>query len=177
MVCDRRGIPLTGLITAANAHDSEVMVPLLDPIRPDPQPERKTPAPTGKLHADKAYDQGPLRAEIRRRGITARNGVEASDRLGRHRWIAEACLSRLLRNRRLVRRYDRKAAFFASLSLVAAVEMQVPVPAMASAAGPRPAPARGSAVAAADARTPRRRVGNGAGQRCPGGRTPRRSDR
>jgi hypothetical protein len=33
-------------------------------------------------------------------------------RLGRHRWIVEACLSWLLNNRRLVRRYDRKAEHF-----------------------------------------------------------------
>ena len=42
----------------------------------------------------------------------ARKNVESSQRLGRHRWIAEACLSWLLTNRRLVRRYDRKADHF-----------------------------------------------------------------
>jgi hypothetical protein len=31
---------------------------------------------------------------------------------GRNRWIVESCLSWLLRNRRLVRRYDRKAEHF-----------------------------------------------------------------
>lgn len=68
-----------------------------------------------KLHADKAYDQPVLRREVRRRGIgvrIARKGIESSKRLGRHRWIVEACLSWLLRNRRLVRRYDRKAEHF-----------------------------------------------------------------
>lgn len=42
----------------------------------------------------------------------ARKGVESSQRLGRHRWVVEACLSWLLRNRRLVRRYERKAEHF-----------------------------------------------------------------
>ena len=68
-----------------------------------------------KLHADKAYDVRALRAEIRRRGIQvriARKGIESSQRLGRHRWIVEACLSWLTRNRRLIRRYDRKAQHF-----------------------------------------------------------------
>jgi hypothetical protein len=44
-------------------------------------------------------------------GITvriARKGVESTQRLGRHRWIVEACLS-WLNNRRLVRCYERKA--------------------------------------------------------------------
>ena len=56
-----------------------------------------------------------LRTEVRRRGIKVRiasKGIESSTRLGRHRWIVEACLSWLTRNRRLVRRYDRKADHF-----------------------------------------------------------------
>jgi transposase len=69
----------------------------------------------GKLHADKAYDMPALRAEIRRRGIAARIAckcIESSTRLGRYRWIVEACLSWLMNNRRLARRYERKAEHF-----------------------------------------------------------------
>jgi transposase len=57
----------------------------------------------------------PPSVALGRRGILiriARKGIESSQRLGRHRWIIEACLSWLLRYRRLVRRYDRKAAHF-----------------------------------------------------------------
>lgn len=56
-----------------------------------------------------------LRAEIRRCGITvriARKAVESSQRLGRHRWVIEARLTRLLNNRRLVHRYERRADHF-----------------------------------------------------------------
>ena len=77
----------------------------------------------GKLHADKAYDHPTLRREVRARGITvriARKGIESSQRLGRHRWIVESCLSWLLRNRRLVRRYDRKAEHFQAFADLAA---------------------------------------------------------
>src|SRR5439155_11493290 len=100
VLCDRAGLPLTVLISAANTHDSQLMVPLLDsivPIRSHRGRPRQRPA---KLHADKAYDQPALRREIRRRGITvriARKGVESSTRLGRHRWIIESCLSWLTR--------------------------------------------------------------------------------
>jgi IS5 family transposase len=48
-------------------------------------PQHKRPQ---KLHADKAYDTGPLREEVRRRGITphiARRDIESSERLGRQR--------------------------------------------------------------------------------------------
>jgi hypothetical protein len=42
-----------------------------------------------------------------------------SERLGRHRWISEACLSGLTRNRRLVRCYDRKAEHFQAFTDIA----------------------------------------------------------
>ena len=38
--------------------------------------------------------------------------MESSQRLGRHRWVAEACLSWLLNNRRPIRRHERKAEHF-----------------------------------------------------------------
>jgi transposase len=103
------------LTSAANTHDSQLMIPLLDSIAPIRTPRGRPRHRPMKLHADKAYDQRSLRAELRRRGIQpriARKGIESSQRLGRHRWIVEACLSWLLRNRRLVRRYERKAEHF-----------------------------------------------------------------
>lgn len=90
-----------------------------DPTARLDRPGSRTTRPTrhrpAKLHADKAYDVRALRDEVRRRGIAvriARKGVESSERLGRHRWVVESCLSWLQRNRRLVRRYERKAELF-----------------------------------------------------------------
>lgn len=103
------------LVTAANVHDSRLLLPLLDSIIPVRGPRGRPRHRPAKLHADKAYDVPVLRAEVARRGITvriARKGVESSQRLGRHRWIVEACLAWLQRNRRLIRRYDRKAEHF-----------------------------------------------------------------
>ncbi|TYC07386.1 transposase, partial [Micromonospora sp. MP36] len=90
VVCDRAGLPLAVMVTAANVHDSQLLLPMLDSV-----PAIRTPAGRrrwrpDKLHADKAYDSRGLRAEVRRRGIAvriARKGVESSTRLGRHRWI------------------------------------------------------------------------------------------
>jgi transposase len=39
----------------------------------------------------------------------ARRGVESSARLGRHRWKVERSLARLVANRRLTVRYERRA--------------------------------------------------------------------
>ncbi len=109
---DRQGIPLAVRLSAANVHDSRMMLDTIDAIAPIKRPvgrPRKRPA---KLHADKAYDSGPLREELRRRSITpriARRGIESSERLGRHRWVVERTLAWLNRYRRLRIRYERRA--------------------------------------------------------------------
>jgi transposase len=114
-VVDRRGIPLAVRVSGANAHDATQLLPLVDAIpsiigpRGKPGRPRKRPA---KLHADKAYDSSHLRRGLRVRGITpriARRGIDASQRLGRHRWDVERSLSWLLGCRRLGVRYERRA--------------------------------------------------------------------
>jgi transposase len=112
------------LISAANTHDSQLLLPLLDSLAPVRAARGRPRTRPAKLHADKAYDIPALRDEVRARGITvriARKGVESSQRLGRHRWIVEACLSWLLNNRRLVRRYERKADHFQAFADLACV--------------------------------------------------------
>lgn len=122
MICDRTGVPLAVLATAANVHDSQVLLPMLDCVPAVLTPARRRRWRPDKLHADKAYDVRALREEVRRRGIKvriARKGVESSKRLGRHRWIVEACLSWLMRYRRLVRRYDRKGDHYEAFAVIA----------------------------------------------------------
>lgn len=122
MICDRAGLPLAVLATAANVHDSQVLLPMLDYVPATLTPARRRRFRPGKLHADKAYDVRALRAEVRRRGIAvriARKGIESSTRLGRHRWVVEACMSWLMRYRRLVRRYDRKGDHFEAFATIA----------------------------------------------------------
>jgi hypothetical protein len=78
------------------------------------------PPPSGEA----AYDHKAIRAEVHRRGIRvriARKGVESSERLGRHRWIVESCLSWFMNNRRLARRYERKAEHFQAFADLAAI--------------------------------------------------------
>lgn len=111
------------LVTAANVHDSQLLLPMLDCVPAIRTPARRRRWRPDKLHADKAYDSRDLRRQVRARGITvriARKGVESSHRLGRHRWIVESCLSWLMRYRRLVRRYDRKGDHFEAFATIAA---------------------------------------------------------
>lgn len=97
-------------------NESVVLERLVDAIPPLRQPHggqgrpRKRPA---KLHADKAYDFRRCRDALRRRSIVpriARRGVESSEKLGRHRWVAERSFAWLHRNRRLLVRYERRHA-------------------------------------------------------------------
>lgn len=109
---DRAGLPLATLLTGANRHDSTGFEELLDAVPAIKQPNgrrRKRPA---KLHADKAYDIPRCRRALSRRHIKvriARKGIDASQRLGRHRWVVERTLAWLNRYRRLTIRYERRA--------------------------------------------------------------------
>jgi transposase len=68
LLVDRRGVPLAVQLTAANLHDSQVLVPLVDAVQPirrptgEPGRPRKRPA---KLHGDKGYDAHNLRRALR----------------------------------------------------------------------------------------------------------------
>jgi transposase len=125
VLSDAAGLPLSLALSAANVNDSSALQPLvraIPAIRSRRGPRRRKP---GKLHADKAYDHAELRAWVRDRGIAvriARKGTEASDRLGRHRWVIERTIAWLTGYRRLTLRYERIAShFLAFLTLAATI--------------------------------------------------------
>jgi transposase len=113
LVSDRKGVPLTVALNAANVHDSRVFEEMVDAIKPIKRPGRGRPRKRPeKLHADKGYDFPRSREALRRRGIKgriARRGVDSSEKLGRHRWVVERTLAWLARYRRLSVRYERRA--------------------------------------------------------------------
>lgn len=125
---ERQGTPLVLFPTAANVNEGTVLARLVDAIPALRQPYHRPGRPRrrpAKLHADKGYDSRKNRALLRRRHITpriARRGIESSERLGRHRWVAERTFAWLHRNRRLLVRYERDPALHqAFLSLAAAI--------------------------------------------------------
>ncbi len=128
LVVDEQGVPLAVRLSAANVHDSRLLLPVVDAIpaiwRPVGEPGRPRRRPA-KLHADKAYDAGVHRRALRRRGILpriARKGIESRERLGRHRWVVERTNAWLLAFRRLTVRYERHAtAVLAFLHLACAL--------------------------------------------------------
>jgi transposase len=110
LVTERRGLPLTAAVTAANVNDTLLFEALLDDVPAVLTPARRWRGRPGKVDADKAYDRAANRVYLRRRGIRsriARRGIESSSRLGRQRWRIERTLSWLSCYRRLAVRWDR----------------------------------------------------------------------
>jgi transposase len=114
LLVDRQGVPLAVAVTAANVHDSRMLEPLLDAVVPVRTGRRGRPRRRpAKLHADKGYDYRRCRDACAARGVQhriARKGVEATNTLGRHRWVVERTLAWLARYRRLTIRYERLVA-------------------------------------------------------------------
>jgi transposase len=115
-------LPLSLLVTGANANDSTMLEALLEDIPPIRMPTSRRRRRPEKVHADKAYDHRRCRTYLTRRGIKvriARCGVESSTRLGRHRWKAERSIAWLAGCRRLRIRYDRDSERFFAFVLLA----------------------------------------------------------
>lgn len=117
LLVDRQGIPLAVTLSAANVHDSQMLEATVDAVPPITRP-RGCPRPRPvKLHADKRYEYAIRGQRLRRRSIVpriARQGIESSARLGRHRWVVERALAGyplagVHRFRRLIIRYERRA--------------------------------------------------------------------
>jgi transposase len=118
------GLPLAIAITCANRHDSMLVEPILDRLRPVKGTGRGRPRRRpAKLHAHKAYDNRRVRLYLRNRGIAARIariGIDSSERLGRHRWVVGRTVGWLLTFRRLALRYGRSEATITARATLAA---------------------------------------------------------
>jgi transposase len=125
VLSDRRGLPLSVAVSAANTHDSQALKPLVMAIPATRSRRGRRRRRPDKLHADKAYDSRDLRDWVRDRGIgvrIARKGVESGEKLGRHRWVIERTIAWLFGYRRLGIRYERNGNHFcAFLTLAAAL--------------------------------------------------------
>jgi hypothetical protein len=98
-------------MSGANRNDHLLLEAVLDAIPPIRRPTGGPRRRPDKLHADKACDYPASRRACRKRHITARiarRGIDSSQRLGRHRWVAERTRAWLSRFRRLAIRYERR---------------------------------------------------------------------
>ena len=98
--------------TAANVHDSNMAIPLVDAIPPIKQPiggPRRRPE---VVLADRAYDaEDKIRKPLRRRGILpliAERNTPHGSGLGQYRYVVEAAFDWLFNQRRLRVRYEKR---------------------------------------------------------------------
>lgn len=109
MISDGQGIPLAVTLTAANRNDITELLALVDRVPPTGRYGKFRPK---ALLADRAYDSRRHREALRERGITpriAKRNTSHGSGLGKERWVIERTISWLHRQRRLDRRYDRRA--------------------------------------------------------------------
>ena len=140
MACDGKGRPLAVVLTPGQRHDSTQLEPLLDAIR--------VPRPTGggrprkrpdRLIGDKGYSYARCRALLRRRGIAhtiperddqrARRANRPGRKPGfdraiyRRRNVVERGINRLKQWRGIATRYEKRAASYRAMVVIAATMM------------------------------------------------------
>jgi transposase len=140
LAVDGRGLPMSVILTPGQAGDNPQLLPLLDQIavaRPGPGRPRKRPE---RVLADKAYSHPSTRAALRARKI-AFTSPEKSDQIARRhakgsrggrppafdpvryadRNVVERCFNRLKQFRDLATRYAKRAAYYRTEIIIAAI--------------------------------------------------------
>lgn len=112
-------MPIGLAIGGANTHDQKLLFATLDSV-PLARPGRSSRRQ--HLCLDKGYDSGAIRKRVRRRGYVPHiksRGEEQSEKRkrGRHarRWVVERVASWLNRCRRILVRWEKKAANYEAL--------------------------------------------------------------
>lgn len=112
-------MPIGLAIGGANTHDQKLLSATLDSV-PVPRPQRSR----RRLHLclDKGYDCDAIRQQLRRRGYVPHirsRGEEQSEKRMRgkraRRWVVERVASWLNRYRRILVRWEKKAANYEAL--------------------------------------------------------------
>jgi transposase len=140
LAVDGRGLPMAIGLTAGQAGDNPQLLPLLDAVsvaRAGPGRPRQRP---DRVVADRAYSHPSTRAALRARGI-AFTSPERTDQIANRkakgstggrppafareiyagRNVVERCFARLKQFRALATRYAKRAAYYRSILIIAAV--------------------------------------------------------
>ncbi len=124
MLTDGNGIPIAMILSAADLHDVNALLPLVDAV---PEIGGKVGAPRYRfeeLFGDRAYDSSFHREALLDCGITpqiAKRGAEHGSGLGVYRWVVERTISWLHQFRRLRIRYERRADIHEAFMTLASI--------------------------------------------------------
>ena len=112
LLTDGAGTPLAIKHSAANLHDSQMAIELVDAVPPIKQPRGAPRRRPDEVLADRGYDADEkIRQPLRKRRIKpliARRNTEHGSGLGRYRYVVEACFAWLFNWRRLRIRYEKR---------------------------------------------------------------------
>ena len=132
VLVDEAGWPLAVVVAAANVPDHRLFAQTLDAVVPR-QPAVTADTPQ-QLYGDRGYDHSMCDAAARARGYTAvfarKSGgwvradmppPAAPPQYGQHRWVVERLLAWLSKCRGVLVRYEKKAANYRGLIVVACI--------------------------------------------------------
>ena len=112
LIVDGHGTPLAVEHTAANVHESEMAIALIDGIPSIKQPRGRPRKRPDEVLADRAYDaEAKIRQPLRQRKVTpliAKRRTEHGSGLGKYRYVVEAAFAWLFNQRRLRVRYEKR---------------------------------------------------------------------
>jgi putative transposase len=126
VLADKKGVPLSIVITSANTHDMKATAETLDRIvtkRPLPPPKKKKHRQQN-LCLDKGYNYPEIEQEVVKRGYVPHirhrgEGKKSVKKKRRHhptrRWVIERTNSWHNRFRKLLVRYEKKAENYLGL--------------------------------------------------------------
>jgi len=126
ILTDGNGIPLAVAIDGANRNDCKLLAATLDGVavaRPDPG------AAAQHLCLDKGYDYGFVREEAQARGYEHHIRTRGEERAEPHpdgkarRWVVERTHSWINRSRRLLVRWEKKAANYLAFVQLACAQL------------------------------------------------------
>jgi len=124
VICDKQGLPLVVLSTAANVPDQRVLLEMLDAMPPVRMPRGRPRFRPGAVMGDRAYGTQALIAEVVERRIKSllapRSSQEHGSGLGKVRYVVERTLSWIGNYRRLKLCYERKPEHWQALNELAA---------------------------------------------------------
>lgn len=138
MACDGKGRPLSVVITPGQRHDSTQLAPVLDAIGvPRPGGRGRPRKRPDRLIADKGYSYPRCRRLLRRRHIPHTiperrdQRTQRAARPGRplafnkttyaRRNVVERCINRLKQWRGLATRYEKRAANYRAMVVMASI--------------------------------------------------------
>jgi transposase len=138
LACDGKGRPLAIVITPGHRHDSTQLAPVLDGIRvPRPGGRGRPRTRPDRLIADRGYSYPRCRKLLRRRQIPHTipqrrdQRAQRASRPGRplvfdkaiyaRRNVVERCINRLKQWRGLATRYEKRAANYRAMVVIASI--------------------------------------------------------